>query len=74
FSFTDIAHQPSEYLPINSSSSSLELQISEVVSQVFEPQGFSLVTWSKVPYLCEGDFKQAFYWLTDILFVLEVKS
>uniref|UniRef100_A0A8D8QSQ6 Methyltransferase-like protein 9 n=1 Tax=Cacopsylla melanoneura TaxID=428564 RepID=A0A8D8QSQ6_9HEMI len=63
---SNVAHLPGEFLPINSSSSSLELQISEVVSQVFEPRGFSLVTWSKVPYLCEGDFKQAYYWLTDI--------
>ncbi|KAI5697016.1 hypothetical protein M8J75_003841 [Diaphorina citri] len=69
-----IGHTPSEYLPINSSAESIEPQIQELVSRLLEPLGFTLVTWSKVPYLCEGDFQQTFYWLTDVLFVVQLTN
>ena len=30
-----------------------------------------VVRWSRLPYLCEGDLEQAFYWLSDAVFVLK---
>jgi hypothetical protein len=60
-------HQPTEWLPIQGSN--FEEQASSAIS-VFEASGFCVERWSRVPYLCEGDLNQAFYWLDDAVFVL----
>lgn len=46
----------------------------EVEAQVFfeqlELMGFKIEAWTKAPYLCEGDLRQSFYWLVDLVVVL----
>ncbi|XP_014601770.1 PREDICTED: methyltransferase-like protein 9 [Polistes canadensis] len=63
-------HKPSEYLPVKGIG--LEGQIAGLVDRVFAPLGLRCLAWSKLPYLCEGDLGQAYYFLDDVLFVLEV--
>jgi hypothetical protein len=53
---------------------SFEEAVAVFVSQVAEPCGFSVVSISRVPYLCSGDFRQAFYVLDDAVFVLKRKA
>ncbi|CAK1556135.1 unnamed protein product [Leptosia nina] len=59
-------HKPEERLPI--SGTAFEEQASSFVSFMRE-QGWELASWSRVPYLCEGDFAQAYYWLDDSIYV-----
>lgn len=33
-------------------------------------KGFKIESWTKAPYLCEGDIRQSFYWLIDIVVVV----
>ncbi|GIY14882.1 methyltransferase-like protein 9 [Caerostris extrusa] len=51
-----------------------EEQVSDLTTSLFRPQGFQLLRWTRLPYLCEGDLDQAFYWLNDVLFVLKVSD
>ncbi|XP_068234621.1 protein-L-histidine N-pros-methyltransferase-like [Palaemon carinicauda] len=60
---------PSENLGI--SGSTTEEQVNSLASEVLPNLGFKLVKWTKLPYLCEGDLDQAFYWLSDVLLVLQ---
>ncbi|XP_047347676.1 protein-L-histidine N-pros-methyltransferase [Vespa velutina] len=62
-------HKPSEYLPVKGNG--LEGQIAGLVDRVFAPLGLRCLAWSKLPYLCEGDLGQAYYFLDDVIFVLE---
>lgn len=48
-----------------------EEQVQHLVQEVFQPAGFQVRSFSRVPYLCEGDATQPFYHLDDALFVLE---
>lgn len=57
-------------LPITGSS--FEDQVRSLESQVLKPLNFEIVRWSRVPYLCEGDLRQAYYWLDDVILVLKV--
>ncbi|XP_055385821.1 protein-L-histidine N-pros-methyltransferase [Condylostylus longicornis] len=41
--------------------------------ETLENFGFKLEAWTKAPYLCEGDLRQSFYWLTDLVAVLSKK-
>ncbi|KAG8183997.1 hypothetical protein JTE90_029137 [Oedothorax gibbosus] len=61
-------HRPSETIPVQGKT--FEEQVSSLVRTLFEPAGFRVERWSRLPYLCEGDLDQAFYWLNDALFVL----
>ena len=45
-------------------------QISYLMENVFKPIGFELVKFSRVPYLCEGNLLQSFYFMNDYIFVL----
>lgn len=63
-------HKPTEELPIIGNT--FEQQVASAISNVFEPAGFHVERWSRLPYLCEGDLNQAFYWLDDAVFVLSV--
>ncbi|EDW01902.1 protein-L-histidine N-pros-methyltransferase [Drosophila grimshawi] len=38
--------------------------------ELLENCGFRVESWTKAPYLCEGDLRQSFYWLIDIIVVL----
>ncbi|XP_018324442.1 methyltransferase-like protein 9 [Agrilus planipennis] len=62
-------HTPSEKLPIRGST--FEEQVECIINDVFKPLGFILLTWSKVPYLCEGDLRQSYYWLNDAIFIFK---
>lgn len=41
---------------------------------ILEDLGFKIEAWTKAPYLCEGDLRQSFYWLVDLVVVLSKKS
>lgn len=38
-----------------------------------ELMGFRVEAWTKAPYLCEGDLRQSFYWLIDVVVILSKK-
>jgi len=40
-------------------------------SLVMESAGFEVERWTRLPYLCEGDLGQSYYWLDDVVFVLK---
>lgn len=65
-------HKPSEYLPIKGSG--IDGQIASLIDRVFSPLGLNCLAWSKLPYLCEGDLAQAYYFLNDYIFVLEAQE
>lgn len=56
---------------IRLSGSSWEEQVHSLVKDVFEPSGFTVELFTRVPYLCEGDLFRDFYVLDDALFVLK---
>ncbi|XP_032681039.1 methyltransferase-like protein 9 isoform X2 [Odontomachus brunneus] len=64
-------HKPLEDLPVRENG--VEAQIIELVDRVFTPAGLRCLAWSKLPYLCEGDLGQAYYFLHDMIFVLEAQ-
>lgn len=64
-SFTD----PKERLIIKGKS--IEEQIVSLHDDVFIPNGFEVVKFTRLPYLCEGDLHNDFFLLTDILFLLK---
>lgn len=51
-----------------------EEQLSSFVSNVLVECGFEVLRWTRLPYLCEGDINQAFYWLDDAVLVLKAKD
>ncbi|KAJ7374662.1 Methyltransferase-like protein 9 [Desmophyllum pertusum] len=61
--------QPSELITVNGSS--WEDRVHSLVEDVFEPSGFAVELFTRVPYLCEGDLYREFYFLNDALFVLK---
>ncbi|CAG9855682.1 unnamed protein product [Phyllotreta striolata] len=65
-------HKPKELLPIKGPD--FEQQVESVVRDVLNPNGFEVISWSRVPYLCEGDLQQSYYWLDDAIFLLRLKS
>lgn len=60
-------HKPEERLPIQGAT--FEEQASSFVQFMRDEMGFALAAWSRAPYLCEGDFAQAYYWLDDSVYV-----
>ncbi len=46
-------------------------QITILIEQVFRPLGFELEKFTRLPYLCEGNLSQSFYYLIDYLFALK---
>lgn len=63
-------HKPQELLPIVGSS--FEEQVKSLVDDVLKPLGLDVISWSRVPYLCEGDLQQSYYWLDDVVMLLKV--
>lgn len=45
-------------------------QEATVFFEQLELMGFKIESWTKAPYLCEGDLRQSFYWLIDLVVVL----
>ncbi|XP_078364602.1 protein-L-histidine N-pros-methyltransferase-like isoform X2 [Oculina patagonica] len=64
--------QPSEFISLNGSS--WEEQVNSLVKDVFEPCGFTVELFTRIPYLCEGDLYKDFYVLDDALFVLKTSG
>ncbi|EFA78400.1 putative DREV methyltransferase [Heterostelium album PN500] len=63
-------NKPFEKLNINNNS--IEEYISSMISNVFEPIGFKTESFTKAPYISEGDKYYDNYVLVDTLFVLSV--
>ncbi|XP_065339788.1 protein-L-histidine N-pros-methyltransferase [Cloeon dipterum] len=61
-------HSPEESLNINGER--IEDQINSTVL-VLQSAGFEIERWTRLPYLCEGDLGQSYYWLDDVVFVLK---
>jgi DREV methyltransferase len=57
-----LPHWPSTRLPFES----------EVIVffEQLEQIGYQIEAWTKAPYLCEGDLRQSFYWLIDVVVVV----
>lgn len=64
--------QPSEVITVHGNL--WEEQVQSLVSDVFEPSGFTVELFTRVPYLCEGDLYKDFYILDDALFVLKISQ
>ncbi|XP_023936413.1 protein-L-histidine N-pros-methyltransferase isoform X2 [Bicyclus anynana] len=60
-------HKPEERLPIQGVN--FEEQAASFIQIMRDEIGFELAAWSRAPYLCEGDFAQAYYWLDDSVYV-----
>lgn len=45
-------------------------QEANVFFEQLEIMGFVIEAWTKAPYLCQGDLRQSFYWLIDLVVVL----
>jgi len=60
---------PSEEIGVNGTT--FEEQVNSFAKEIFPRLGFTVRRWTKLPYFCEGDLDQAFYWLSDVVFVLE---
>ncbi|XP_022661528.1 methyltransferase-like protein 9 [Varroa jacobsoni] len=57
--------------PIEVRGRTMEDQIDSLVECVLVPLGYILKSWSRLPYLCEGDLHQPYYWLHDVILVLQ---
>lgn len=42
--------------------------------EMLEQMGFHIEAWTKAPYLCEGDLRQSFYWLIDVIVVVSKRA
>ncbi|XP_071965203.1 protein-L-histidine N-pros-methyltransferase-like [Antedon mediterranea] len=60
---------PSEHIEVKGNT--WEEQAESFVVDYFIPAGFKLRSFTRLPYLCEGDIHNPFYVLIDALFVLE---
>lgn len=67
---TTVDHKAEEVLDI-SYNEIWEIQLTELVHNVLMPTQYELIRWTRLPYLCEGDFTQSFYHLNDIVLVLK---
>ncbi|XP_070574202.1 protein-L-histidine N-pros-methyltransferase-like isoform X2 [Ptychodera flava] len=61
---------PSELLPVKGRY--WEEQVTALIDNVFTPAGFTVLKFTRLPYLCEGDLHSPYYVLDDALFVLKV--
>ena len=62
-------NRPTERLDI--SGKSWEQQAASFIKNVLLPLGFTLHSFTRLPYLCEGDLVQPFYSLDDAVFVVK---
>lgn len=71
---SDTTHRPVR--PLFQEWPDIELTFEEAAQQFFEQlelMGFEIESWTKAPYLCEGDLRQSYYWLTDVVVVVSKK-
>ncbi|VDQ03530.1 unnamed protein product [Trichobilharzia regenti] len=47
-----------------------EVQLSSLIKNILIPANYEVIRWTRLPYLCEGDFSRSFYSLNDIVLVL----
>ena len=66
-----VSHEPKDKLPI--SGRNFEVEIVNFIEKVLTPNGWEVVKWTRLPYLCDGDMHQAYYWLNDAVFVIRAK-
>lgn len=45
-------------------------QINFLVDGLFRPAGFTLVKFTRLPYLCEGNLSQSYFYMFDYVFIL----
>ena len=67
--FSSVDHRPEEELPIVGRT--FEEQACSLMN-LLRSLGFRVVSWSRVPYLCEGDLDRSFYHLSDMLVALQL--
>jgi len=65
-------HEPIEKIPLHGDT--VEEQLESLDNMVLKPIGLEIIHWTILPYLCEGDINQAFYWLKDIVILLKISS
>lgn len=70
---------PTEQLPMKGGKckekSTFEQSVKTLVENVFTPMGLEVESWSKLPYLCEGEQGgKEYYVLDDAIFVLKVAN
>lgn len=63
-------HRPEEFLEIDAHTA--EEQINQLLKRVFQPLGYRLKKFTRLPYLCEGDLERSYYFLFDYLFVFDI--
>lgn len=66
-------NEPLEVMEV-SKSRDWEVQFDSFITNVLEPAGLELVRWTRVPYLCEGDFARSFYSLNDVVMVVKAAN
>lgn len=71
--------KPSEHLPMRGGKckekATFESSVKTMVDNVFTPMGLEVESWSKLPYLCEGEQGgREWYVLDDAIFVLKVSE
>lgn len=52
----------------------INFQINYLTEEVFEPIGFELLKITRLPYLCEGNMQQSYYYLHDYVFVFKAQD
>jgi SAM-dependent methyltransferase len=66
--------KPTEDLNMNGGrcmeNASFERAVDVMITNVFIPSGFTVHSWSKIPYICSGDRTTPYYVLYDAVFVL----
>lgn len=70
--FNSSDHKPTESLIIKGKT--FEEQAASFITDVFQPLGFVVEHFTRLPYLCEGDLNQSFFVLNDVVFVLKLKD
>lgn len=48
-------------------------QIRYLIENVFDPIGFELVKFTRMPYLCEGNLAQSYFYMFDYVFLFRSK-
>lgn len=70
--------RPSEKLSMKgglcNEGASFETSVSLLAKNVLIPLGFEVESWTKLPYLCEGDGSKDYYVLDDAVFVLKIRE
>ncbi|CAJ0576539.1 unnamed protein product, partial [Mesorhabditis spiculigera] len=61
--------RPDNWIPVKGRT--FEEHVGSLIEKVFEPAGFEVTRWTKMPYLCEGDHQRPYYVLFDALFLLK---